>query len=234
MFFGRKRIKINQVNIQFNYNLKKVVQHSIKVLGMNASSQKFNIRSLNTDHLIKLKEEPPFKKESFFIRNEENMLSKEIFSYEFIKTNIIRSFNSFDITLLESEILYELFLNDVLVKWKFSINTTKMIEFKTKEKIPQKIVYKPLVKSLKRSISKEYILELAKEVAKLNNISLSKVGFLGFYVSVPVGRKVKYYWKDNYLICSLDGNENDIEFYYDSAVFIDSLSNKRYIKYIRR
>lgn len=233
MFFQRK-ITINQVNLSLDSRINSVPFQSIKYQLLSSRTQNIQIKTIDNNELIKIKELPWAEGRITFIEETDQLLPKKISNFDFIKINIIKNSSLSGINIKDSEIKIGVSLINVPMPTNTILNTTKMIEFNIQESAPQKIVIKPIRKALKRSVSKEYILQLAQEIVSSKKLQKVKLSFLGFYVKVPIAEEINYYWKGEKLICFLKNSKADITDYLDCAVFFDSENNKKYLKFIRR
>ncbi len=233
MFFQRK-ITINQVNLSLDSRINSVPFQSIKYQLLSSRTQNIQIKTIDNNELIKIKELPWAEGRITFIEETDQLLPKKISNFDFIKINIIKNSSLSGINIKDSEIKIGVSLINVPMPTNTILNTTKMIEFNIQESAPQKIVIKPIRKTLKRSVSKEYILQLAQEIVSSKKLQKVKLSFLGFYVKVPIAEEINYYWKGEKLICLLKNSKADITDYLDCATFFDSENNKKYLKFIRR
>ncbi|MDY6994876.1 MAG: hypothetical protein SVR94_20000, partial [Pseudomonadota bacterium] len=202
MFFQRK-ITINQVNLSLDSRINSVPFQSIKYQLLSSRTQNIQIKTIDNNELIKIKELPWAEGRITFIEETDQLLPKKISNFDFIKINIIKNSSLSGINIKDSEIKIGVSLINVPMPTNTILNTTKMIEFNIQESAPQKIVIKPIRKTLKRSVSKEYILQLAQEIVSSKKLQKVKLSFLGFYVKVPIAEEINYYWKGEKLICFL-------------------------------
>ncbi|HBT50987.1 MAG TPA: hypothetical protein DEA49_02580 [Petrotoga sp.] len=233
MYFKRK-ITINQANLSLDTRINSVPFQSIKYHLLPSKTQNSKIKTVDINNLVKIKELPWAGEEITFVEEIDHLLPKKIINFDFSKISIIKNSSLFGINIKDSEMKIGVSLTNVPMLIDTTLNTTKMIEFKIRESTPQKIVIKPIRKVLKRPVSKEYILQLGQEIVSSKKLQKIKLSFLGFYVKVPIAEGMNYYWKGEKLICFLKNNETDITDYLDCAVFFDSESNKKYLKFIRR
>lgn len=232
--FLKRKITINQVNLSLYTPINSVPFQNVSFQLLSSKTQNLKIKTIGINELVKITELPWGEGGINFIEEIDHFLPKKINNFDFIKISIIKNSSLSGINIKESEIKMGVSLINVPMPTGAIPNTTKMIEFKIKESVPQKIVVKPIRKALKRPVSKEYILQLAQEIVSSKKMQKIKLSFLGFCIKVPIAEEINYYWKGEKLICFLKNNEADITDYLDCAVFLDSETNKKYLKFIRR
>lgn len=232
--FLKRKITINQVNLSLYTPINSVPFQNVSFQLLSSKTQNLKIKTIGINELVKIKELPWAGEEITFVEEIDHLLPKKIINFDFSKISIIKNSSLFGINIKDSEMKIGVSLTNVPMLIDTTLNTTKMIEFKIRESTPQKIVIKPIRKVLKRPVSKEYILQLAQEIVSSKKMQKIKLSFLGFCIKVPIAEEINYYWKGEKLICFLKNNKADITDYLDCAVFLDSETNKKYLKFIRR
>ncbi|RAO98916.1 hypothetical protein PW5551_07510 [Petrotoga sp. 9PW.55.5.1] len=233
MFVSRKII-IKQANLSMDTSIINFSSNQPEYHLKSTENSNLIINSFDPDDSIEIKSFSDLANSVTIVDKENNINEIKINTSKFFKIDIIKNFSLSDINIIEEKFQAFLLLKNVETNYDLFLNTTKMIDIKIKEGKTKKYIYKPLRKSLKRNVSKEYILQLAQDIIKSKKHEKIKLSFLGFYVKVPIGKNIKYYWKDKNLICLISGDEKDIDYFQDAAFFVDTENNSKYLKFIRR
>ena len=229
MFFRRK-LNIFEYDILFYTKINTEKFTEIKIETDNDLDVDFHFENLS------------FKDFDIKLNNSSEDIKNEKKDEDFYKEITIETPELFETIKKEKNIKFEIIKRKSKLKMYFpnikkennffnniDLKKIKLFDCKVKNGEIKKIIVKNVIKQLKKAIEKEYIVTLAKELAKDEKIPISNISILGFLREIPIGDKLKYIWKKDYFIIVYNQLPNKFS---DGVVFINKINKEKHVKFI--
>ncbi|MDN5342271.1 MAG: hypothetical protein PWP28_1146 [Oceanotoga sp.] len=222
-----RRLNIIERDLEYDIRIKNINKNKIKFADIQNKSPQIifnNIDIKNYYNIKKIDENIDLNLKSMENYKNTKLFDDAIKEAKLIKTNLILNFEMKKIKLKEKLNIIKM---ETIKKHSKTINMNINVKIKT-GKINNQIIKNPL-KNIENKFNKEIIKKTLLELIKEENLNPKNLKFIGFYIDVPVGTNIKYYWIKNQLAVLIDSK---VKYYSEAIGFYDSKNNEKYLKLI--